>query len=293
MSDFRYQNPNDAQPPAEEQDKRRLYRAFIAAAEFTALLWLIKLAELLFDMDFSRHGVHPRHLAGLAGIVAAPLIHASVYHLFANTGPLLILGTALIYGYPRSARVVIPVVYLGSGLGVWLFGREAYHIGASGLNFGMLSFIFTIGVLRWDRRAIALSMLVFFLYGGMIWGILPTRPGISFESHFFGAVLGVLLAVVLRDRDPRPPDKRYSWEDEDEVEEQDGWEPSGDSADGGAPPPFGNPRLSQGADSRNQGRSGNLDRTQGIGAGSNPSTCLVSLGLEISTTCMPLSPWVT
>lgn len=223
-----------------EQDKLRLYRAFILTAEFTAVLWLIKLAEIIFHLDFTRYGVYPRHLKGLAGIALAPLIHASVYHLLANTGPLLILGTALIYGYPRSARVVIPVVYLGSGLGVWLFARQAYHIGASGLNFGMLSFIFTIGVLHWYRRAIALSMLVFFLYGGMIWGILPTRPGVSFESHFFGALLGVVLAVALRNRDPRPPERRYSWEDEDDkATHGDDDESSGKTGDTGASPGSG------------------------------------------------------
>jgi membrane associated rhomboid family serine protease len=107
-------------------------------------------------------------------------------------------------------------LYFGSGMGVWLFAREAYHIGASGLSLGMLSFVFTMGVLRWERRAIALSLLVFFLYGGMLWGVLPTAPGVSFESHLSGAVIGVVLAVLLKDCDPPPPEKRYSWEDEDD-----------------------------------------------------------------------------
>ena len=109
-------------------------------------------------------------------------------------------------------------IYFGSGIGVWLFARETYHIGASGLTFGMMFFVFTIGAIRWDRRAIALSMIVFFLYGGMIWGILPHDPGISFESHFFGALIGITLAIALRNRDPAPPEKRYSWEDEEDDE---------------------------------------------------------------------------
>jgi hypothetical protein len=103
--------------------------------------------------------------------------------------------------------------------GVWLYARETYHIGASGLTFGMLFFIFAIGALRWDRRAIALSMLVFFLYGGMIWGIFPGRPGISFEYHFFGAAIGVLGAIALRNLDPAPPKKKYSWEFEGDDDE--------------------------------------------------------------------------
>jgi membrane associated rhomboid family serine protease len=111
----------------------------------------------------------------------------------------------------------LPVVYFGSGLCVWVFGRPGYHIGASGLIFGLMSFIFTIGILRWDRRAIALSLAVFFLYGGMIWGVLPSDPKVSFEYHLFGALLGLFLAVAMRRLDPSPPEKRYSWEDEDDL----------------------------------------------------------------------------
>lgn len=199
-----------------ESDHQRLRSALLTAATFTALLWLIRLIELIFSLDLSHYGVYPERLTGLIGVVVAPLIHGSMAHLAANTAPLVILGTALLYGYPRSARIVLPAVYLGSGLGVWLFARDAYHIGASGLTFGMMFFIFTIGALRWDRRAIALSLLVFFLYGGMIWGIFPTKPGISFESHFFGAAIGVILAILLKEHDPRPPQKRYSWEDEED-----------------------------------------------------------------------------
>lgn len=198
-------------------EQKRLRRAFILASEFTAVLWLVKLAELMFGWDFSDYGVYPRHWIGLRGILLAPLIHGSVGHLAANTGSVMILGTALLYGYPKAARLVIPILYFGSGIGVWLFAREAYHIGASGLSFGMLSFIFTMGVLRWDRRAIALSLLVFFLYGGMLWGILPTAPGVSFESHLCGAVIGVVLAFLFRQRDPPPAEKRYSWEGEEDA----------------------------------------------------------------------------
>lgn len=119
-------------------------------------------------------------------------------------------------GYPRSSKFVFPIIYFGTGLMVWLFGRESFHIGASGLSFGFLTFVFVIGALRWDKQAIALSCLVFFLYGGMIWGIFPSQPGISFESHFFGAILGVFCAIIFRNFDPKPPQKRYDWEDETE-----------------------------------------------------------------------------
>jgi membrane associated rhomboid family serine protease len=199
-------------------DVHRLRRAFVAALAFAALLWLVKGMEWLAGLNLVPLGIYPGRIDGLTGILLAPFVHGSVAHLFANTAPVVILGTALLYGYPRAARIVIPALVLGTGLGVWLFARESYHIGASGLTFGMMFFIFTIGVLRWDPRAIALSLLVFFLYGGMIWGIFPGQPGISYESHFFGMLAGVLLAVALRNLDPPPPRKRYSWEDEDEQE---------------------------------------------------------------------------
>lgn len=203
-----------------QNDNTRLRRSFILALLFALTLWVIKLAEIILGLDFVHYGVFPLRVSGLRGILTAPLIHASLSHLFSNTAPLVILGTALFYGYPRSAKLVIPVLYLGSGLGVWLFARHAYHIGASGLTFGVMFFVFTIGVLRWDTRAIILAMVVFFLYGSMIWGIFPTQPDVSFESHFFGAVIGVALAMLLKNHDPAPPPRKYSWEEETPEDQQ-------------------------------------------------------------------------
>ena len=181
-------------------------------AVFTAFLWLIKIVESLSGLNLYQYGIQPGQLSGLFGIFLAPLIHSSYSHLFANTAPLLILGTALLYGYPKAAKIAIPVIYIATGICVWLFARPSYHIGASGLTFGFMFFVFTIGAIRWDRRAIALSMIVFFLYGSMIWGIFPVESRISYETHFFGAISGVLLAIVLRNLDPRLPEKKYSWE---------------------------------------------------------------------------------
>jgi membrane associated rhomboid family serine protease len=197
-------------------DARRLKRAFVVSLAFAAVLWLIKGLELLAGVSLIRFGIFPGTIEGLQGVLFAPFIHGSLAHLFANTAPIIVLGTALIYGYPRSARIVIPTLFVAVGLGVWLFARHSYHIGASGLTFGMMFFIFTIGVLRWDPRAIALALLVFFLYGGMIWGIFPGRPGISYESHLFGAATGIVLAFALRNLDAPRPRKRYSWEEEDQ-----------------------------------------------------------------------------
>ena len=185
---------------------------------FAATLWLIKIIESVIGVNLYNYGIYPGQLSGLSGIFLAPLIHSSFTHLFTNTAPLLILGTALFYGYPKSAKIVVPALYIGTGLAVWLFARPAYHIGSSGLTFGFMFFVFTIGVIRWDRRAIALSMIVFFLYGSMIWGIFPGNADISYESHFFGGLIGFLLAFLLKNYDPYSPEKKYSWEEDEENE---------------------------------------------------------------------------
>jgi len=202
-----------------QKDSFHLKRAFNIVATFTIALWLIKIVEALIGTRLYKYGILPGQLSGLMGVVWAPLIHSSFSHLFANTAPLLILGTALLYGYPKSAKIVVPAIYIGTGLGVWLFARQTYHIGASGLTFGFMFFVFTIGAIRWDRRAIALSMVVFLLYGGMIWGIFPNEPGISYESHFFGAMIGIILAIVLRNYDPNIAEKEYNWEEDDDEDD--------------------------------------------------------------------------
>lgn len=186
------------------------------AAYFLGLIWSIWLIASVLGLELRHYGVYPRRFDGLTGLLTAPLVHGSFAHLFSNTLPTWVLGTAFLYGYPRAARLSIPLMYLGSGLGVWIFARSSYHIGASGLIYGMMFFLVVIGLLRRDRLSIALALLVFFLYGGMLWGVLPTEPGISFESHLFGAMIGTVLAFLLRDRDQPRPEKRYDWEDEAE-----------------------------------------------------------------------------
>ena len=125
-----------------QQDSRQLNRSFTLVASFTAVLWLIKIIESLSGVGLFRFGIYPGQLSGFFAILSAPLIHSSFSHLFANTAPLLILGTALLYGYPKSAKIVIPAIYIGTGLGVWLFARQSYHFGASGLTFGFMFFVF-------------------------------------------------------------------------------------------------------------------------------------------------------
>ncbi len=180
----------------------RLIQTVARTAMFVVVLWAIQGVAALLSVSLGPLGVQPREVAGLYGVVTAPLVHGSYSHLMANTPPLLVLGAAMLYGHPRASRIALPIIWLGSGLGVWLFARDAIHLGASGLTYGMMSFVFVMGILRRDRPSMALAMLVFFLYGGMIWGVLPLQPGVSFESHLFGALAGVAAAFLLRHRDP-------------------------------------------------------------------------------------------
>ncbi|MGH8608324.1 MAG: rhomboid family intramembrane serine protease [Gammaproteobacteria bacterium] len=196
----------------EHAEKPSLRVVALAVSGVIYALWLIRITDDMFALELYRWGICPRELSRLTGLLLGPLIHGSTVHLFVNTLPLFVLGTAIVYVYPRSARIAIPVMVLGSGIGVWLFGRATYHIGASGLAHGLIFFLFAMGVLRRDRPSMALSMLVFFLYGGMVWSIFPQEPGVSFESHFFGGVIGLALAFVLRHHDPAPPEKKYDWE---------------------------------------------------------------------------------
>lgn len=188
----------------------KILRTVVAAIIF---LWVIKGAELVFGWQLTQYSIYPRQAFGLWGIVFAPLLHSSFEHLFSNTLALLVLSTALFYEYPKAAKWAFPIIYLGSGLCVWLFARSSFHLGASGLTHGMMFFLFLIGILRRDKPAMAISMIVFFLYGSMIWTILPTEEGISFESHLFGALIGVFCAIAFRNTDPKPPEKIYSWEE--------------------------------------------------------------------------------
>jgi membrane associated rhomboid family serine protease len=203
-----------------EQARANFRLAGKIALGFVALIWLIQLLNWGLDLELERFGVRPRQFAGLPGILLAPLLHGSFAHLAANSLPLLVLGTGMLYLYPNSALKVIPAVYLGPGIAVWFFARASVHVGASGLVYGLVSYIFVAGVLRRDRRAIAASLLVSFLYGSLAWGVLPIEPGVSWETHLAAALIGLVLAIALRRLDI-PPRKRYAWEDEeDEYEDK-------------------------------------------------------------------------
>ena len=218
-------------PDPEFTHSRRAQKNFLlalkAALYVTGVLWFVTFADQYLGLGLARFGLRPRDLEGLIGIFTAPLLHGSSEHLFSNTAPLIVSLTTILYIYPNSSLRVIPMVWLGSGLLAWLIGRPSIHVGASGFIYGLLAFVFVSGVLRQDMRSIAVSLMVWFLYGSMVWGILPIRPRMSWELHLAGAVLGVAMAILYRGWD-RVPIKRYDWEDDDSVPD---WYPDPDRED--------------------------------------------------------------
>jgi membrane associated rhomboid family serine protease len=209
------------QPPADPRaqaraDRRRFWNAFLASAFFVVGLWWIKLLEGWLGQPLGALGVRPGEWSGLVGVIAAPLIHGSTAHLVNNSLPLLVLGTLLLSVYPRTAWRALAFIWIVSGAGIWLFGRPSSHIGASGLAHGLMFLLVVLGAIRRDRPAVAAAMIAFFMYGGMLLSIFPGDPQVSWEAHSFGALSGVVAAVLWRKRDPAPPRKRYSWEDEEE-----------------------------------------------------------------------------
>ncbi|MES2731908.1 MAG: rhomboid family intramembrane serine protease [Bacteroidota bacterium] len=172
-------------------------RSWLIPLRFVALLWVIKVIEMIFHISFAGFGIRPGENFGLIGVLLAPLLHGDVYHLLSNTVPLLILGTSLFLLYPTVAYFVFFASYFFTNLLVWLFAREpSLHIGASGLVYGIAFFLMTIGLFRKDFKSLAVSIVVAFFYSGIVFGVFPITPGVSWESHLMGAFVGIGCAFV-------------------------------------------------------------------------------------------------
>lgn len=197
-------------------DRRRLQLALNASLGFVLLLAVAFAAQHAFD--WSSLAIAPHGWRGLVGVLTAPLLHGSAEHLGANAVSLLLLGTLAGTVYPRATLRSLPLLWIGSGLGAWLLGEVGtHHLGASGLTHGLMFLVFTLGLLRRDRPAIAAAMIAFFLYGGMLLTVLPHEPGVSWQAHLGGALAGVIAALCFRRSDPIAPRKRYSWELEEDA----------------------------------------------------------------------------
>ncbi|MBN1340140.1 MAG: rhomboid family intramembrane serine protease [Bacteroidales bacterium] len=205
---------------------------------FILLLWVIKGYEALTGHDLGFLGVYPRRPGGLWGILTSPLIHGDFRHLFANSVPLFVLGGCLFYFYREIAAKSFLIIYLVTGLWVWVGARSSIHIGASGVVYGLASFLFVSGILRKDGRLLAITLLVTFLYGSLVWGIFPDflqKQNISWESHLWGLVAGFITAVYFRKEGPQK--KVYEWELEEEDEDQNSY-PADPGAENKTDPPF-------------------------------------------------------
>ncbi len=205
----------------ELHDKDTERKIFKYSLLFSVLIvgsfWVVKVIEDYLGKDLTEYGILPLQLDGLKGIILSPFIHSNYDHLISNSVPFLVLSFALFYFYRKLAYRILFLIYLLSGLCVWLGGRDAYHVGASGIIYGLASFLFFSGVFRKDANLLTISIIVVFLYGSMFWGIFPLKPGISWESHFWGWVSGLVLARYYRNHGPVRPVS--SWENEPDEDE--------------------------------------------------------------------------
>ncbi len=194
--------------------------AVIIAPLFSVLaIWTVFWLELRAKTNFNDFGIYPKTLSGVKGILFSPFIHGSVEHLYNNTIPLAILMAALFYFYRNHALKVLLLGVVVSGAITWAIGRPSYHIGASGVIYLLASFVFFKGIFTKYYRLIALSLVVVFIYGSMLWYIFPVKDGVSWEGHLGGFLTGLMLAFFIKSK--MPVAKKYDWEKEDYEEEDD------------------------------------------------------------------------
>ncbi|WP_299129568.1 rhomboid family intramembrane serine protease [uncultured Winogradskyella sp.] len=183
------------------------------------LVWLVFWYQINIDYGIKSLGIRPQKINGLIGIFTSPFLHSDLNHIYNNSIPLLVLSLALFYFYNKIAWNVILYGILCSGFLTWLIGASGNHIGASGLIYVLFSFVFFKGIIAKNFRLIALSLLVIFLYGSMIWYIFPIKEGMSWEGHLSGLITGLFFALVYRKKIAKP--KRYKWQEPDYNEEED------------------------------------------------------------------------
>jgi len=192
---------------------------FAYPTAFVMLIWIVFWAQVRFFSEIKTFGIYPQTLQGLRGIIFSPFIHGDIEHIYHNTIPLFVLTMALFYFYRNIAWKVLLYGILLSGLITWMIGRPANHIGASGLIYVLVSFIFFKGMFAKHYRLIALSLMVIFLYGSMIWYVFPVEEGISWEGHLGGLMTGVLFSLIFRKAIARP--EKYVWQQADYREDDD------------------------------------------------------------------------
>lgn len=179
---------------------RTILGSSVVPLRLVFFMWLVYSVEFFYQVDLGWLGIRPRTVDGLLGIFTAPLVHGGMLHLISNSVPLLFLGSMLFYFYPRIAPSVFAWCYLLTNSMVWLLSpRVSYHIGASGLVYGLSAFLIFFGLLRWDFWSLLISAVVFLTYGGIFYGIIPDNPHVSWESHLAGALVGIGTAYRYKD----------------------------------------------------------------------------------------------
>lgn len=201
--------------------KQKFRESLLLPLWLIAILWAIQLFQSLTGTDFGVYGVFPRESFGLRGILFSPLIHSGWPHLLSNTPPLFMLSAIVLFFYRRIAIQGFIMIYLLTGMAVWLFARDnAFHIGASGVVYGLVAFVFWNGIFRRNLKSIVLALIVVFYYGSMFMGILPNgEPNISWESHLLGGLVGIFTSFWFKNSIEKDEERAtYSWEQEPEQE---------------------------------------------------------------------------
>jgi membrane associated rhomboid family serine protease len=203
-------------PKEENIEYKRFILSLIPPTIILIVIWLVKVIEVADGLDLFYFGIFPRRISGLVGILTSPFIHANFNHLINNSVPFFLLLSAIFYFYQKVAWRVLLFSYLITGIIVWFIARSSYHIGASGLVYSFASFLFASGIVRRNINLLAISFLVIFLYGSMVWGIFPYRPDMSWESHLVGLTIGVMLSIIYRHEGPGPTKFISDMEDEED-----------------------------------------------------------------------------
>ena len=198
-------------------EQRDLYRftpvTLAVPLYFVLALWLVYWFEVKYGYNFNSYGIYPRTIKGLRGVLFSPFLHSGIKHLYHNSIPLFVLMFSLIYFYRAISFKVFVYGALFTGLLTWIIARKSYHIGASGLIYLLFSFVFFSGVIRQNYRLISVSLIVIFLYGSMVWYLLPVEERISWEGHLSGFLVGLAFAFLYRNSGVQK--ERYAWERED------------------------------------------------------------------------------
>jgi len=173
---------------------------FLIPIAYVLIIWIIYGIEIAFGYNFNKYGVYPRNLMGFRGVFLTHFIHSNTSHLFNNSIPLFVLLSSLFYFYKEVAYKVLFFGGFFAGFITWMIARESYHIGASGIVYVLFSFVFFSGIIKKHYRLVALSLIVIFLYGSMIWYILPIKDGISWEGHLSGLLVGLFFSILYRNK---------------------------------------------------------------------------------------------